>query len=104
MKLPFARALGFARRALRDFFFADNGMLLTGAVAYNAMLSLVPLAADLQRNIHADVPWYHDLGDEVVPWWFAGQDHSSGGLSARMSSIAPAAITPKLAVTWVAVP
>lgn len=35
------------RRVLRDFFFVNNGMLLTGAVAYNAMLSLVPLAAVL---------------------------------------------------------
>ncbi|MBG7609100.1 MAG: YihY/virulence factor BrkB family protein [Verrucomicrobia bacterium] len=32
---------------LRDFFFRNNGLLLTGAVAYNAMLSLVPLAAVL---------------------------------------------------------
>lgn len=32
---------------LRDFFSKNNGLLLTGAVAYNAMLSLVPLAAVL---------------------------------------------------------
>ncbi|WP_411825338.1 YihY/virulence factor BrkB family protein [Luteolibacter sp. AS25] len=37
----------FAKRVLRDFFFQNNGLLLTGAVAYNAMLSLVPLAAVL---------------------------------------------------------
>lgn len=41
------RTLGFARRVLRDFFFENNGLLLTGAVAYGAMLSLVPLAAVL---------------------------------------------------------
>lgn len=39
--------LRFARRVLGDFFFRNNGLLLTGAVAYNAMLSLVPLAAVL---------------------------------------------------------
>lgn len=44
---PLIRTLGFARRVLRDFFFVNNGLLLTGAVAYNAMLSLVPLAAVL---------------------------------------------------------
>ena len=32
---------------LRDFFLKNNGMLLAGSVAYNAMLSLVPLAAVL---------------------------------------------------------
>lgn len=32
---------------LRDFFFVNNGLLLTSAVAYNAMLSLIPLAAVL---------------------------------------------------------
>jgi len=41
------RILGFARRVLRDFFFVNNGLLLTSAVAYNAMLSLIPLAAVL---------------------------------------------------------
>lgn len=45
--VPVRKTLGFARRVLRDFFFVNNGMLLTGAVAYNAMLSLVPLAAVL---------------------------------------------------------
>lgn len=37
----------FARRVLRDFFFNNNGLLLTGAVAYNALLSLIPLSAIL---------------------------------------------------------
>ncbi|MEP4807198.1 MAG: YihY/virulence factor BrkB family protein, partial [Luteolibacter sp.] len=39
------RTICFARRVLRDFFFENNGLLLTGAVAYGAMLSMVPLAA-----------------------------------------------------------
>lgn len=47
MKLLFFRTIYFAGRVLRDFFFRNNGLLLTGAVAYNAMLSLVPLAAVL---------------------------------------------------------
>jgi membrane protein len=47
VRLPIRRTFGFVRRVLRDFFFVNNGMLLTGAVAYNAMLSLVPLAAVL---------------------------------------------------------
>lgn len=47
MNLPALRNFRFARRVLRDFFFRNNGLLLTGAVAYNAMLSLIPLAAVL---------------------------------------------------------
>jgi len=37
----------FALRVLRDFFLRNNGLLLTGAVAYNALLSLIPLSAVL---------------------------------------------------------
>ena len=35
----------FAARVLRDFFLRNHGLLLTGAVAYNMMLSLIPLSA-----------------------------------------------------------
>lgn len=35
----------FASRVLRDFFLRNHGLLLTGAVAYNMMLSLIPLSA-----------------------------------------------------------
>jgi membrane protein len=41
------RLLRFARRVLRDFFLHNNGLLLTSAVAYNALLSMIPLAAVL---------------------------------------------------------
>ena len=34
----------FALRTLREFFLANHGLLLTGAVAFNMMLSLVPLS------------------------------------------------------------
>jgi YihY family inner membrane protein len=37
----------FAVRVLRDFFLRNHGLLLTGAVAYNMMLSLIPLSAVL---------------------------------------------------------
>lgn len=47
MNLFVIRTLRFARRVFRDFFFQNNGLLLTGAVAYNAMLSLIPLAGVL---------------------------------------------------------
>ncbi len=47
IRIPFPLVSRFAGRVLRDFFFKNNGLLLTGAVAYNAMLSLVPLAAVL---------------------------------------------------------
>ena len=47
MKPLFPRIYRFAWRVLRDFFFRNNGLLLTSAVAYNAMLSLVPLGAVL---------------------------------------------------------
>jgi len=39
--------LRFASRVLRDFFLRNHGLLLTGAVAYNMMLSLIPLSAVL---------------------------------------------------------
>lgn len=47
MKPVLHRIFRFAWRVLRDFFFRNNGLLLTGAVAYNALLSLIPLAAVL---------------------------------------------------------
>lgn len=47
LRNPVGRTVGFARRVLRDFLFVNNGMLLTSAVAFNAMLSLIPLAAVL---------------------------------------------------------
>lgn len=39
------KILRFALRVLRDFFFHNHGLLLAGAVAYNMMLSLIPLSA-----------------------------------------------------------
>ena len=39
------RLMWFAARVLRDFFLRNHGLLLTGAVAYNMMLSLIPLSA-----------------------------------------------------------
>lgn len=37
----------FASRVLRDFFLHNHGLLLTAAVAFNMMLSLIPLSAVL---------------------------------------------------------
>lgn len=47
MNLPLPNFVRFAVRVLRDFFFRNNGLLLAGAVAYNALLSLIPLSAVL---------------------------------------------------------
>lgn len=41
------KSLRFLGRVLRDFFFRNHGLLLTGSVAFNMMLSLVPLSAVL---------------------------------------------------------
>lgn len=41
------KPLRFACRVLRDFFLRNHGLLLTGAVAFNMMLSLIPLSAVL---------------------------------------------------------
>ena len=41
------KLLRFASRVLRDFFLRNHGLLLTGAVAYNIMLSLIPLSVVL---------------------------------------------------------
>lgn len=47
VNLPMPNFVRFALRVLRDFFFRNNGLLLSGAVAYNALLSLIPLSAVL---------------------------------------------------------
>ena len=47
VRLTAIYAFRFALRVLRDFFLRNNGLLLTGAVAYNALLSLIPLSAVL---------------------------------------------------------
>ncbi len=48
MKFPNAlHTARFAKRVLRDFFFRSNGILLTSAVAYNTLLSAIPLSAIL---------------------------------------------------------
>jgi len=45
MDLRLPKIIRFAIRVLRDFFFRNHGLLLTGAVAFNMMLSLIPLSA-----------------------------------------------------------
>lgn len=67
------KALRFAVRVLRDFFFRNHGLLLTGAVAYNMMLSLIPLSAVLM----------------VVFSKFFDQDLLMEGLTAEVALIAP---------------
>lgn len=44
MPLLAPKLFRFGKRILTDFFFHNNGLLLTSAVAYNALLSLVPLS------------------------------------------------------------
>jgi membrane protein len=45
-RLP--KIIRFASRVLRDFFLRNHGLLLTAAVAYHMMLSLIPLSAVLR--------------------------------------------------------
>jgi len=47
MRIRLSRLVRFGMRVLREFFLKNHGLLLTGAVAYNMMLSLVPLSAVL---------------------------------------------------------
>jgi len=47
MNLSVLHILRFVKLVLSDFFFKNNGLLLASAVAYNTMLSLIPLAAVL---------------------------------------------------------
>ncbi|MFC7336227.1 YihY/virulence factor BrkB family protein [Haloferula chungangensis] len=47
VNLHLPNVVHFTFRVLRDFFFRNNGLLLAGAVAYNALLSLIPLSAVL---------------------------------------------------------
>jgi YihY family inner membrane protein len=41
------QAIRFISRVLRDFFLRNHGLLLSGSVAFNVMLSLIPLCAVL---------------------------------------------------------
>ena len=47
MKERLPKSIRFAGRVLRDFFFENHGLLLASALAYNMMLSLIPLSAVL---------------------------------------------------------
>jgi YihY family inner membrane protein len=47
MEKQLPKIFRFAIRVLRDFFLRNHGLLLTAAVAYNMMLSLIPLSAVL---------------------------------------------------------
>lgn len=47
MEKRMPKILRFTLRVLRDFFLRNHGLLLTAAVAYNMMLSLIPLSAVL---------------------------------------------------------
>jgi YihY family inner membrane protein len=47
MEKRMPKLIRFAMRVLRDFFLRNHGLLLTGAVAFNMMLSLIPLSAVL---------------------------------------------------------
>ena len=47
MERRIPRIIRFASCVLRDFFLRNHGLLLTAAVAYNMMLSLIPLSAVL---------------------------------------------------------
>lgn len=67
------KALRFGVRVLRDFFFRNHGLLLTSAVAYNMMLSLIPLSAVFM----------------VVFSKFFDQDLLMEGLTAEVALIAP---------------
>jgi membrane protein len=71
-RLP--KILRFAVRVLRDFFLRNHGLLLTSAVAYNMMLSLIPLSAVLL----------------VVFSHFFDQDLLLKSITAEVSLIAPA--------------
>jgi uncharacterized BrkB/YihY/UPF0761 family membrane protein len=46
-RIRIPNVVGFLVRVLRDFFLRNHGMLLTGSVAFNLMLSLIPLCAVL---------------------------------------------------------
>jgi YihY family inner membrane protein len=47
MERRIPKIIRFASYVLRDFFLRNHGLLLTAAVAYNMMLSLIPLSAVL---------------------------------------------------------
>lgn len=67
------KILRFASRVLRDFFLRNHGLLLAGAVAYNMMLSIIPLSAVLM----------------VASSHFFDQQILMASLTAEVSLIAP---------------
>ena len=73
MQTRIPRLIRFATRVLRDFFLRNHGLLLTGAVAFNMMLSLIPLSAVLM----------------VVSSLFFDQEILMESLSTEVSLIAP---------------
>lgn len=73
------KILRFASRVLRDFFLRNHGLLLAGSVAYNMMLSIIPLSAVLM----------------VVSSHFFDQQILMESLTAEVSLIAPG-LTPML--------
>jgi YihY family inner membrane protein len=74
------KILRFLSRVLRDFFLRNHGLLLAGAVAYNMMLSIIPLSAVLM----------------VVTSHFFDQHILMESLTAEVSLIAPG-LAPMLA-------
>jgi len=73
MSLHFPKLLGFIRRVLRDFFFRNNGLLLTAAVAHHMLISMIPLCAVLV----------------VIFSHFINQDKLLASIATEVSLIAP---------------
>jgi YihY family inner membrane protein len=69
MKKRMPGLLRFAIRTLREFFLRNHGLLLTGAVAFNMMLSVVPLSAVLMvvsSHFFDEKPLMDSLSSEVA--------------------------------------
>ncbi|MFT3992561.1 MAG: YihY/virulence factor BrkB family protein [Luteolibacter sp.] len=79
MSLHFPKLLNFIWRVVRNFFFQNNGMLLTAAVAYHLLISIIPLCAVLV----------------VIFSHFIDQDQLLKSIATEVSFIAPG-FTPTL--------
>jgi len=73
MSLHLPKLLRFSFRVLRDFFFRNNGLLLTAAVAHHMLISMIPLCAVLV----------------VIFSHFINQDKLLASIATEVSLIAP---------------
>lgn len=90
------KTLRFASRVLRDFFLKNHGLLLTGAVAFNMMLSLIPLSAVLM------VAFSHFIDQELLMVSLTSEvSHIAPGFVPTLTEVLEAFLQNRKVVGWI---